>query len=133
MKISKQSRREAKSLFRAAQNNGVLDENRVRAAMDALVAQKPRGYLAILVHIEHLVKMDFARRNARIESVTPLDGAVEGSLKAALTRRYGPGLQFRFAVNPDLIGGMRIQVGSDVYDCSIRARLAELEEQFSTT
>jgi F-type H+-transporting ATPase subunit delta len=133
MRISKQSRREAKQLFRAAQVNAVLDEGRVRMTVDELIARKPRGYVAILSHLERLVKLDLIRRNARIESVIPLDGAIEGTLKAALTRRYGPGLQFSFGVNPDLIGGMRVQVGSDVYDGSIRAKLTELQDNFSIT
>jgi F-type H+-transporting ATPase subunit delta len=133
MRISKQARREAKQLFRAAQVNAVLDEGRVRMTVDELIARKPRGYVAILSHLERLVKLDIIRRNARIESVIPLDGAIEGTLKAALTRRYGPGLQFSFGVNPDLIGGMRVQVGSDVYDGSIRAKLTELQDNFSTT
>ena len=133
MRISKQARREAKQLFRAAQVNAVLDEGRVRMTVDELIARKPRGYVAILSHLERLVRLDIVRRNARIESVIPLDGAIEGTLKTALTRRYGPGLQFSFGVNPDLIGGMRVQVGSDVYDGSIRAKLTELQDNFSTT
>jgi len=133
MRISKQARREAKQLFRAAQVSAVLDEGRVRMTVDELIARKPRGYVAILSHLERLVKLDMVRRNARIESVIPLDGAIEGTLKTALTRRYGPGLQFSFGVNPDLIGGMRVQVGSDVYDSSIRAKLTELQDNFSTT
>ena len=133
MRISKQARREAKQLFRAAQVNAVLDEGRVRMTVDELIARKPRGYVAILSHLERLVKLDIVRRNARIESVIPLDGAIEGTLKAALMRRYGPGLQFSFGVNPDLIGGMRVQVGSDVYDGSIRAKLTELQDNFSIT
>ena len=130
MKISKKSRREAKELFRAAQVNGVLDENRVRQAVDELLARKPRGYVAILSQLGRLVKLDIARRSARIESVVSLDAHVEGTLKAALSRRYGSGLQFRFGTNPSLIGGMRVQVGSDVYDGSICARLEELENKF---
>src|SRR5262245_56269915 len=114
MKISKQSRREAKELFRVAHVNGVLDENRVRQTVSELLARKPRGYVAILTHFERLVKLDIARRTARIESVVPLDGQTESTLKAALTQRYGPGLQFRFGTNPSLIGGMRVQIGSDV-------------------
>ena len=128
MKISKQSRREAKALFRAAQANGILDEARARQVVDALLAQKPRGYVATLSHFQRLLKLDAERRSARIESVVPLDAAAQDSVKTALTRRYGAGLAFAFSQNPALIGGMRIKVGSDVYDGSIQARLAQLAE-----
>ena len=102
------------------------------AAPDPAAYPHPRGYVAILSQLERLVKLDLARRSARIESVVPLDAQMEGTLKAALTQRYGPGLQFRFGTNPGLIGGMRVQVGSDVYDGSIKARLQELENNFAT-
>ena len=130
MKITKQARRDAKQVFRASFVNGVLDESRVRQAISELLAGKPRGYAAILEHLQHLVKLDIDRRTARIESVVPLDAQTEGTVKAALTRRYGPGLQFRFGTNPALIGGMRVQVGSDVYDGSVQARLTELQTNF---
>jgi F0F1-type ATP synthase delta subunit len=39
-------------------------------------------------------------------------------------------LAVSFVQNQDLIGGLRVQVGSDVYDGSIRARLAELADRF---
>jgi F-type H+-transporting ATPase subunit delta len=44
-----------------------------------------------------------------------------------VARRYGAGLQPSFEVDPALIGGLRIRVGSDVYDGSLRARLAALQ------
>jgi F-type H+-transporting ATPase subunit delta len=128
MKISKQARREAKDLFRAAQVNGVLDENKARQAIDQVLVTKPRGYTAILSHFQRLVKLDLARRSARIESVIALDDAQQNNVKVTLTKRYGAGLNFTFQQNPALIGGMRIQVGSDVYDGSIQSRLAQLEE-----
>ena len=130
MKITKQARRDAKQLFRSCLKEGVLDENRVRQAVQLVVAQKPRGYVAILDQLQRLVKLDMVRRSARIESVAPLDAAVEGSLRAALTRRYGPGLNFSFGTNSRLIGGMRVHVGSDVYDGSVRARLDALQNSF---
>jgi F-type H+-transporting ATPase subunit delta len=49
---------------------------------------------------------------------------------AALTGTYGGALKTSFAVNPTLIGGMRVKVGSDVFDGSVRARLAALEARF---
>ena len=128
MKISKQARREAKNLFRAAQMNGVLDEAKARQILDQVVSIKPRGYVAILSQFARLVKLDSDRRRASIESVLPLDDLQQGSVKSALTSRYGPGLTFTFRQNPALIGGMRVQVGSDVYDGSIQSRLQQLEE-----
>ena len=55
---------------------------------------------------------------------------LQAAIEAGLTRRYGPGLTTAFADRPALIGGMRIQVGSDVYDGSVRAGLAALEKEF---
>ena len=109
---------------------GLLDENRVRQAVEQVIAQKPRGYVAVLSHFQRLVKLDVARRTARIESAVQLAENLRTGVQTNLARRYGPGLEVSFAQNPDLIGGLRVQVGSDVYDGSIRARLAELAESF---
>ena len=128
MKISKQARREGKALFRAVQVNGVVDEAKALQVVDMVLAQKPRGYLGILSHFQRLLKFDIDRRSARVESVVALDDAQQSGVKAALTRRYGAGLSFTFAQNPALIGGMRIKVGSDVFDGSIQSRLAQLQE-----
>lgn len=130
MKTSKQSRREAKELFRACLADGPLDENRVRAAVQQLVNLKPRGYLEILTHFYRLVKLDVERRAAKIESAVPLPEELQAAVQANLTRLYGPGLNISFSQNPALIGGLRIKVGSDVYDGSVQARLKALEEQF---
>lgn len=130
MKISKQIRREAKQLFRSCLDNGLLDEGRVRLAVQRVIQTKPRGFLAILSHFERLVKLDIARRTARVESAAPLDANLQGQVQAGLTRRYGAGLSLSYAQNPALLGGLRIQVGSDVYDGSVRARLEALEESF---
>src|SRR5258708_22922680 len=130
MKTAKQARREAKELFRSCLANGLVDENRVRQAVQAVVAQNPRGYVAILSHFQRLVKLDVDRRTARVESAAPLSPDIQAAVQSNLGRKYGPGLNVSFAQNPTLIGGMRIQVGSDVYDGSVQARLAELREAF---
>jgi F-type H+-transporting ATPase subunit delta len=130
MKISKQARRDGKSLFNNCKVSGVLDENRVRQTVTAVIAQKPRSYVGILSHFQRLVKLDIERRTARVESAVPVTDALQQSVKANLAARYGQGLNVSFAVNPALIGGLRVQVGSDVYDGSIKARLADLEAGF---
>jgi len=130
MKISKQARRDAKQLLQGCRVNGVLDEGKVRQTVQAVIAQKPRGYVAILSHFQRLVKLDIDRRTARIESAVETSPALRTSISASLARRYGPGLDITFRTNPALIGGLRIQVGSDVYDGSVHARLSALQESF---
>ena len=127
MKITKQARRDAKQLFVSCKVNGLIDDNRVRQAVAAVIAQKPRGYMGILSHFHRLVKLDIERRSARIESATQLTEPMAKSVTANLVRRYGQGLNIEFAVMPSLIGGLRVKVGSDVFDGSVKARLAELE------
>ena len=130
MKISKQARRDAKELFQSCRVDGLLDENKVRQAATRVIAAKPRGYVAILSHFQRLLKLDLERRTARIESPVALADAQQASVKANLRRRYGEGLIFAFSQTPGLIGGLRVQVGSDVFDGSVQARLAALAEHF---
>ncbi len=130
MKISKQALRDARQLFRSCHVNGLLDESRVRQVLSLLVAQKPRGYVGILSRLHRLVKLDVERRAATVESATPLDAGPQADLKSRLENIYGAGLSIAFTQNPALIGGLRIQVGSDLYDGSVKTRLEKLEQSF---
>jgi F-type H+-transporting ATPase subunit delta len=128
MKINKRAKREAKQLFRSCLVNGLLDESRVRHVVQQLIAAGHRNCPAILSHFARLVKLDLARHTATIESATPLPADVQAAVEAGLARRYGPGLTAAFAQRPALIGGMRIQVGCDVYDGSVQGKLTALEK-----
>jgi len=130
MKVSKQARRGAKEMFRDCVVNGVLDENRIRNVITKVAELKPRGYVEILSHFERLVKLEVERRTARVESAVPLSPEVQAEVKNKLGALYGQGLSISFTQNPALLGGLRIKVGSDVYDGSVQARLNGLVESF---
>jgi F-type H+-transporting ATPase subunit delta len=130
MKIGKRAKREAKQLFRFCLADSMLDENRVRQVVQRVVAAGRRDGPAILSHFRRLVKLELARHTATIESATPLPADLQAAIEGGLARRYGRGLVTAFAHRPALIGGVRIQVGSDVYDGSVRAGLAALEQSF---
>jgi F-type H+-transporting ATPase subunit delta len=130
MKITKQSRREAKHLFLDCMAGGVLDKDRVRQVVSLVIARKPHGYLAVLSHFHRLVKLQVALRTAVVESPAALTGGLQGQLTRRLGELYGGGLEISFAQNPALLGGLRIKVGSDVYDGTVKARLTALAESF---
>ena len=130
MKTTRQIKREAKRLFRLCLVNGFLDKGRTRQVVQRIIDDKRRGGLTLLSHFQRLVKLDLARHTAQVESAMPLPEDLRASVQAGLARTYGPGISASFADNPGLIGGIRIKVGSDVYDGSVWARLAALEKEF---
>lgn len=130
MKIGKQARRDAKDLFLACRRDGVLDETRVRQTVTQVLASKPRNYLATLTHFQRLVELDIQSRTVRIENAVPTSESLMADIKTSLTGRYGAGLDFQFFVDPTLIGGLRIRIGSDVFDGTVKSRLADLETRF---
>ena len=76
------------------------------------------------------MKLEIRRRTARVESGVPLTPELTAQITNTLNQVYGRGLNILFTQNPALVGGLRIQVGSDVYDGSIQGRLRKLAETF---
>ena len=130
MKGSKQSRRDAKQLFQSCEVDGALDEARVRQAVALLIEKKPRGYFGTLQELQRLVKLDVNNRSARVESAVALSEAQQQEVRASLGRLKGADVEVEFAENADLIGGMRVKLGDDVYDGSVKTRLSRLAESF---
>ena len=130
MKTTKKIRHEAKQLFRLCLVDGSLDEGRVRLVVQRVLESKRRGSLTLATHFERLVKLDRSRHTATVESAAPLSPDLKANVQAGLERIYGPRIITSFAESPALIGGMRIKVGSDVYDGSLKAALTALENSF---
>jgi F-type H+-transporting ATPase subunit delta len=130
MKISKHAQREARQLFRSCLVNGALDEVRAGQAVNLLADLKPRGYVGILSRLHRLVQLDVAKRTVRVENAVATTPAQMASLQASLEKRYGAGLEISYGINPALIGGLRIQVGSDLYDGTVKTRLEKLQQSF---
>ena len=127
MRTSKRARRAARRLYRLCQVNGRLDPDRVRLVVLRVAQSGRRGTVAILGDFRRLVRLDLDRHRAVVESATGLAEDMRRDVQAGLERAYGDELEASFDVNPALIGGMRVRVGSDVYDGSIRAKLAALQ------
>jgi F-type H+-transporting ATPase subunit delta len=130
MKSNKQSRRGAKQLFKSCQVEGQLAEERVRQAVTLVIEKKPRGYFGILQELQRLVKLDVSSRSARVESAVMLTEAQQQNIRESLGRLKGGEVTVEFTENADLIGGMRVKIGDDVFDGSVKTRLATLSESF---
>lgn len=132
MRASKKVKREATDMFNQCLVDGSLKEERVALMAQQMTGTRPRGYLDVLSFFLKLVRLHCASRTAKVESAVVLPEELQARLRAALERVYGPGLTMSFVENRTLIGGARIQIGSDVYDGSVKGRLGALERRCLT-
>jgi F-type H+-transporting ATPase subunit delta len=129
MKISKDTRRLSRSMVRESFVDGALDRGRVEAFVASVIKNKPRQYMRLLENYQRLLRLEADKRRACIESATEIDETAGKQIVADLQKRYGQGLTAEFSVNPALLGGVRIRVGSDVWDSSVRNRLERLQQK----
>jgi F-type H+-transporting ATPase subunit delta len=129
MKINKEIRRLSREMLRASFTDGQLDPGRVKSLVNSLIAKKPRNYIDVLKNYRRLLRLELEKRRARVETASELDSTTSSELVANLKKKYGGDLTTEFVVNPELLGGMRVRVGSDVWDGTVRNRLEELERQ----
>ena len=127
MKLSREARRQTKELFELAMVDGRLDADRLRRIFSEIAERKPRSYVQMLKFLARLARLEAARHHAVIESATPLAEAIRAEITSSLIARFGE-ITAEFHHNPELIGGLRVRLGSDVWDGSIQSRLETLKQ-----
>lgn len=65
--------------------------------------------------------------DALVYSAFPIDGAALGGVSAALEKRFGRKLNVKVELDAELIGGIRVVVGDEVLDTSVKARLEQMK------
>jgi len=133
MKIDREIRRLSRELLRASFSDGQLDQGKITSLVQSLIEKKPRHYIAVLENYKRLLRLEVEKRRARIESASELTPEVSSGIVSNLQRKYGQYLTTEFRVNPELLGGLRIHVGSDVWDGTVRNRLQRLEQDLAST
>jgi F-type H+-transporting ATPase subunit delta len=130
MKISKVANTAARRIFRLCQSGGRLDEAKLSTAIRRIAERKPRDYRGILTALKRLVRLEMERRHVVIESAAELDQVSRDRVVSGLVAKYGNDLSFEYRVTPDLLGGLKIRVGNDVFDGSVKGRLDRLAQAF---
>ncbi|HYY14887.1 MAG TPA: ATP synthase F1 subunit delta [Chthoniobacterales bacterium] len=129
MKLNKEIRRLSREMLRASFTDGQLDRGKVASLVQSLIARQPRRYVDILQNYKRLLRLELEKRRAVVESAVELESSVAAEIESRVKRKYGDDLTTEFVVDPRLLGGVRVRVGSDVWDGSVRNRLQRLEQQ----
>ncbi|MCH8179015.1 MAG: F0F1 ATP synthase subunit delta [Proteobacteria bacterium] len=64
---------------------------------------------------------------ARVYSAFPVDAAQLADILGPLEKRFGRKLEAKVELDPELIGGVRVVVGDEVLDTSVKARLDSMK------
>jgi len=135
--------RELRELFKTpsieqASKLKVLDAIAARLGMFVQV----RNFLAVI--IEHgrlnelneildeyreIANADSGSVEAKITTAHPLDDAGRAQLEAQVTRMAGANVRATYAEDPALLGGAVVEIGSTIYDGSVRAQLEQLKQR----
>jgi F-type H+-transporting ATPase subunit delta len=103
---------------------GESAKNLVRAVIE-------NGRLSVLPEIarqfQALVDARSGTSQATVESAFPIDASQLAEVKSVMERRFQRNLDLHVVVKPELIGGVRVIVGDEVLDTSIRARLDRMK------
>lgn len=129
MRINKEIRQLSREMLRASFTDGQLDRGKIGSLVQSLIEKRPRHYLDVLQNYKRLLRLELDKRHARIETAMALGPDSSKQVLDRLKRKYGSDLTSEFFVEPTLLGGMRVRVGSDVWDATLRNRLQRLEQE----
>jgi F-type H+-transporting ATPase subunit delta len=132
MKVSKEALRTARQLLRLSMKDGRIDPEASRRIATAVIKAKPRHYLATLEAYQRMLRLELEKRHAIVETAVALGDTERDAVLADLKNRLGTDITAEFRDAPDLLGGMRVKLGSTVWDSSIKARLDGLSRSLQS-
>lgn len=131
MKITKEAKKQARKLFNSAFQEGTLDKKVTMHIVNTLIAVKPRNFEQILLAFKNFVRLETLNKIAFVESAKPLGPVAEVALEIELKKKHGKDLNIEFKINPELIGGLNVRIGSNVWEGSVQSKINRLSEKFN--
>jgi F-type H+-transporting ATPase subunit delta len=126
MRADKKTKALAKQLFKLSLVNGIVSPEQVTGVLGYIEKNVTRGQLALLQLYQRAITTELAKSNAVVEHAGPISDSTLKSIEAAMTRKYSRAVAATAKPNPSLLAGLRIRVGSDVYESTVAGQLATL-------
>jgi len=126
MRADKKTKALAKRLFKLSLVNGAVSPDQVAGVLGYVEKTAPRHPLALLKLYHRAIALELAKSRALVEHAGPVTDATLRSIEAAMTRKYARAVTATAQPNPRLLAGLRVRVGSDVYESSVSGQLAAL-------
>lgn len=106
--------------------DGLVSEEKVQAVLAALRKNPPRKPIAVLKEFLYYVEREINSSKAVIEYAGKVDDSALEAIRANLSKTYDRSITLETVENVDLIAGLRVSIGDDIYDSSVAGRLDNL-------
>lgn len=126
MAASKQTKLLAKQLFKLSVVNGAVSPEQVAGVLGWIEKTQPRQSLALLKAYHHRIALELAKSQAVVEHAGPVTDATLKLIEGAMTQKYRRTISAQAKPVPQLLAGLRVRVGSDVYESTVAGQLAAL-------
>lgn len=126
MRADKKTKALAKQLFKLSLVNGTVSAEQVAGVLGYIEKNIPRHALALLKLYHRAIATELAKSNAVVEHAGPISDGTLRTIEEAMTRKYQRPVAATARPTAKLLAGLRVRVGSDVYESSVSGQLAAL-------
>ena len=128
MRSDKKTKLLAKQLFRLSLANGQVSAEQVAGVLGYIEKIQPHHSLSLLKFYRRAVVNEVAKSRALVEHAGPVSDATLQLIGQAMTRKYQRPVTASGRPSPQLLAGLRIRVGSDLYESTVAGQLATLSQ-----
>ena len=126
MRADKKTKALAKQLFKLSLVHGTVSAEQVTGVLGYIEKNVPRHALALLQLYHRAIATELAKSHAVVEHAGPIHDGTLPLIEGAMTRKYQRPVSATARPNAKLLAGLRIRIGSDVYESSVSGQLAAL-------
>lgn len=116
----------ARQLFNLSLVNGTVSAAQVEGVLAYLEKHPPANPLAVLRAYQRLIARELAKTEVVVEHAGPITDGILRSLEGALAQKYKRQVTAKSVHNAELIAGLRLRIGDDIYEASVAGQLEQL-------
>ena len=124
----KQVQKLARQFYKLSFTDGAIAADRVAGVLEYIEKHRPANSMAVLKAYRRLIGAEVARGQAVIEHAGPIDSAALNAIATAMAQKYHRPVTAIQKRNDDLLAGLRVRVGDDLYESSVAGQLEALAE-----
>ncbi len=126
MRGDKKTKLLAKQLFKLSLRDGQVSSEQVAGVLGYIEQAAPRHALALLKLYQQAIVTELTKSHARVEHAGPISAATLQLIASAMTKKYARPVTATAQSNPRLLAGLRVRIGSDLYESSVAGQLTTL-------